>query len=101
MELLEKILFVTESPICVRENKLIWPLEGRSWLTSSPMKINNMSKNSWPILKHPNKLEQKCNKDLILSRINARPKDKHRSNKPSTENSKWKLMNSGKRRPCS
>jgi len=46
MELLERTLFVTESPICVRENKQIWLLVGRSWLKSSPMKIKRMSKNS-------------------------------------------------------
>ena len=101
MVLLERILFVTESPICVRENRQIWPLVGRSWLESSLMKINSTSKNSWPILKHPNKLEPKCNKDLIHSRINVRPKDNSPFNKPLIENSKWKLMNSGKKRPSS
>ena len=101
MVLLERILFVTESPTCVRENRQIWPLVGRSWLESSLMKINSTSKNSWPILKHPNKLEPKCNKDLILLRISVKPKDKCRCNKPSIENSKWKPMNLERRRPCS
>ena len=75
--------------------------ENKDWPYFLLKRIECTKKNSKIIWKRLNKSEPKWLKDLPILKSKEKKRDNNRCNKLWTENSKWKPMNSGKRRPFS